>query len=186
MVLIAFNRNNQRDAFLEMRRRKEGRNNLHSSITKIFLSLSRKTFISTEANNNRDYLFILFFNYKNSFYISKINPPIISVPDRETHYLTWDIKHGHARWKISFPFIILESEKVIQKFKSLYYLLSQRFVKRVWNAETREKKKNKINVTINETIEARPGYVNLSVIRSRRLTLFESSQRNVCIYIYVP
>lgn len=48
------------------------------------------------------------------------------------------------------------------------------------------KKKNKINVTINETIEARPGYVNLSVIRSRRLTLFESSQRNVCIYIYVP
>lgn len=71
MVLIAFNRNNQRDAFLEMRRGKEGRNNLHSSITKIFLSLSRKTFISTEANNNRDYLFILFFNYKNSFYISK-------------------------------------------------------------------------------------------------------------------
>lgn len=72
------------------------------------------------------------------------------------------------------------------KIQALFYYLSQRFVKRVWNAETREKKKNKINVTINETIEARPGYVNLSVIRSRRLTLFESSQRNVCIYIYVP
>ena len=142
MVLIAFNRNNQRDAFLEMRRRKEGRNNLHSSITKIFLSYSRKTFISTEANNNPIVIIYLFFFsiIKILFISQKINPPIISVPDRETHYLTWDIKHGHARWKISFPFIILESEKVIQKFKSLYYL-SQRFVKRVWNAETREKKK---------------------------------------------